>query len=636
MSDIQFHAWKPALRADIHLRDDPSGELILLGPRGGFLAALPGRRRALLERMDGSLDVSALLVEDARISGRFDPRGLTSLLRRLSMLKAFTGSPPRVPAAEATPTVLDRLLSGLGRGLDLSLTVPAPAPWDPGRWTIPVFGLLVLVAHVLILFLFLDAMIISGEAGLPPVLAYAGAAVGGLCLSMTLRGLVRWYVLFVSRRPARRLGLRMRLGLPFLDVDPRAGAYLSRARQVLLALSGLCALGVAAGAMLFLPAGGPLAAVAGQAALLALVFDLCPFARSDGSMLLEAILEIRWLRGRTLHYMRQGMVARFLRGKAPSAEEWRLLLVLMLWMAWPGFALPFLVFPALQAALDTTGALLSDALATDDALASVLGLFIGLYLALLFCVVSVFGVFLAASFMLRSVRTLAPVSAGTTIGPETGALPEALSALGVDPGTAEELSASGRWLRLGAGSIFPIPGAPFQGVALLVAGQAAVQRNEVSGMVHDVATAKPGWLIQGRPQIPGWRWSLHTRAIALLLVFEESPDEMGAISKRIGAYEDCPALWGLGPDGVRWAASYSEVSLERGADVSEDEQTVSVLLSGTLEHSAPEGSTTIEGQRVLRRIGPGEGLRAADDAVRLLRLPVSGPTSFLPSWWSMK
>lgn len=633
MSDTRFHDWRPALRGDIHLREDVTGEVILLGPRGGFLAALPARWRPLLARMDGGMDVATLLTEDAGHTGRYDPRGLTGLLRRLCGLGAFADPIPPIPSAEATPTVLDRLLEALGRGLDLNLTGPAPAPWDPGRWTIPVFGLLVLAAHVLILFLFLDGLISSGEAGLARPLAYAGAAIGGFSLSMTLRGLVRWYVLFVGRRPARRVGLRVRLGLPFLDVDPRAASALTRRQQTAVAGAGLLALAVAAGAMLFLPGGGPLAAIAGRAALIALVFDLCPFARSDGSLLLESLLGIHWLRGRTLRYLRQGLVARILRRRAAAAEEWRLLLVLASWALWAGLALPFLAFPALTSALDTTGALLTSALATDDAGASVLGLVIGLYLALLFCVVSVFTVLLVASFILRSLAALAPLRLGVPVQPEEKALPAAVAAAGLPVEAAPGLAASGRWVQLGAGDVFPHPDAPFSGLALLVAGRADVERSEVSGLVHPVANAEVGWLIEGSGDVPGWRWTLRPRGLAILLVAEAPPDGAPAdLAHRIRRYEDSPALWGLGPDGVRWAAKYTEEPVT--GEMRTDVDGVTVLIAGSLRHSGPEGDVLFSGPRVLPRPGPGGSFHASGDGVRVLSLPAPGADTFLPAWWS--
>jgi hypothetical protein len=634
MTETRFQEWKPTLRGDIHLREDATGEVILLGPRGDFLAALPPRWRQLLGRMDGRADVATLLTEDARHTGRYDPRGLTTLLLRLRGLGAFSGPVPAIPTPEATPTVLDRLLATLGRGLDLNLTGSAPAPWDPGRWTIPVFGFLVLAAHVLILFLFLDGLIASGEAGLARPLAYAGAAIGGLSLSMTLRGLVRWYVLFIARRPARRVGLRVRFGLPFLDVDPRAASALSSRQQVLVAGAGVLALAVAAAAMLFLPAGGPLARVAGRAALLALAFDLCPFARSDGSLLLESLLGIRWLRGRTLRYLRQGLVAQVRRRRAGAGEEWRLLLVLGAWALWAGLALPFLAFPALTAALDITGALLTAALATDDAVASVLGLAIGLYLALLFCVVSVFTVLLVASFVLRSLAALAPLRLGVDATPEVKALPEALAAAGL-PGEAADGAAEGRWLRLRAGDVFPRPDAPFAGVALLVAGRAGVERSEVSGMVHPVANADIGWLVEGNGETPGWRWTLRPRGLALLLLFDgpvEGP--LGRRAHRIRRYEDCPALWGLGPDGVRWAASF-DVEERRGDLTSLDRpDAVLVLLEGALRHVTPDGDVRLDGPRVLPRPGPRGSLQTEGPGARVLCLPAPGPGTFLPAWWS--
>ena len=635
MSDTHFSSWKPTLRGDIQRRDDASGDVILLGPRGGFLAALPGRGGPLLERMEGRRDVAALLDEDARRTGRYDPRGLTALLRRLKALGAFTQPPADIPTAEATPTVLDRLLAGLGRGLDINLTGPAPAPWDPGRWTIPVFGFLVLLATTLILFLFLDGLIQSGEAALSRPLAHAGAAIGGLSLSMTLRGFVRWYVLFIGRRPARRVGLRVRFGLPFLDVDPRAASSLGQARQVSVAVAGLLALSVAASVMFFLPGGGPLAAIAGRAALIALVFDLCPFARSDGSLLLESLLGIRWLRGRTLRYLRQGLVSRIFRPRAAAPEEWRLLLVLCTWAAWAACALPFLVFPSITMALDATGALLTSAVATEDALGSVLGLVIGFYLALLFCVVSVFSVLLAASFILRSLATLGPTPSGDPTAPEDKALPEALAAAGLGDVDGAELGGEARWLRLGAGSVFPAPGSGFAGVAVLVAGRAQVERSEVSGMVHTVAVAEPGWLIQGDARESGWRWSLRPKGVAILLILDDPADGvLAAAARRIKAYEESPALWGLGPDGVRWAARHPETEVSTSDALSDDPALVTILLEGTVRHMTPEGVSTVEGPRVLPSPGPGSSLEIADGPARLLELPVPGAETFLPTWWS--
>jgi len=636
MIDTRFHAWKPALRADLYLRDDTGcDDVIMLGPRGGFIAAFPRRWSAILPRMDGARSVAELLVDDARASGRFDPRGLTDLLARLARLGALSEPPRRIPTAAAIPTVLDRLLRVLGRLLEINLTIPATAPWNPGRWTIPAAGLLVLAAHVLMLFLLLHGFIQGGDVGQAGGLNVAGAAFGGLVVAMTLRGLVRWYVLFAGGRPPRRVGLRIRLGLPFLDVDPRAAAHLSRRRQTALAVSGIAALFVAGGAMLLLPGGGPLAAAAGRAAMVALALDLCPFARSDASLLLESVLRIRWLRGRTLRYLRHGLLSRLLHGRPPSTEEWRLLMTVSLWTVWGGVAIPFFLFPVVRGALDVTGVLLTDALAAEDTFRSILGLAIGLGVALMFCILSVFGVLVAASTLLRSVKASIPAGTGVPAEPAPEALPEALKAAGLSGLDPSVLSASARWRRLGTTDLFPSPDHAFHGAALLVAGRAEVQRSEVSGLVHDVALAEPGWLIEGRAEKPSWRWNLRPRAAALILTLDRPPDgPLGELTGRISAYEDCPALWGLGPDGARWAASFPEAEVPGAAPVPSDPALVTVLLEGRVEHAAPEGPRTLNAPRVLPLPGPGEELRSSGAGIIVLQLPAPGPGSFLPGWWS--
>ena len=635
MPQSAFHFWRPALRPADQLRNDLDGEVILVGPRGAFMGALDQRWRRVVPAIDGRRTVGELLIEDAGVSGSFDPRGLTGLLRRLAGLGAFSEAPPRIPMVEARSTVLDRLLRGLGHLLDVDVMGPSPAPWNPGRWAAPIFGGLVLTVIVATLFLFLDGMIRSADAGLSGVLAATGAALGGLAISMTLRGMVRWYVLFISGRPARRAGLRFRLGLPFLDVSPRAAADLDPKRQVVLSLAGLGALGVAAAAMLLLPAGGSLAAIAGRAALVALVIDLCPFARSDASLLLESAVGIRWLRGRTLRYLRHGLVARLIRSRASSGEEWRLLLVLAIWSIWAAVALPYALLPALSAVLDVTGALLSGAMATDDAILSLLGLALGLYMAAIFCVTSVFSVLLTASFLLRFLQILIPSGDGTPTDPQPAALPEALAAHGLFPDDVNANAEEARWIRLGPGDCYPPFEHPLSAPTLLVSGGARVVRTEVSGINHEVADAGPGWLIPG--EAPGriWRWNLRTESIALLLIFEKDTGcALSDRARRVAAYEDCPALWGLGPDGVRWAASFPEVVLTDGSAVPDDER-VAVLIEGGASRQGPEGEAEFSAPRVLPKIGPGERITVTGERTRLLLLPISEVMPVLSAWRSV-
>ncbi len=635
MPQSAFHDWRPTLRPDIYLRDDPEGEVILVGPRGSFLAAFDQRWRPLLAAMDGRRTVGELLIDDAGLLGGFDPRGLTEFLRRLAGLGAFSEAPPRIPMAGTRPTVLDRLLRGLGDLLDIDVMGPSPAPWNPGRWAAAIFGALVLTVIVAALFLFLDGMIRTADAGLSGALVTASAALGGLAISMTLRGMVRWYVLFISGRPARRAGLRFRLGLPFMDVSPRAAADLDPRRQVILSLAGIGALGAAAAAMLLLPAGGPLAAIAGRAALVALVIDLCPFARSDASLLLESAVGIRWLRGRALRYLRHGLAARLIRSRASSGEEWRLLLVLAIWSFWTAVALPYALFPALEAVLDVTGALLAGAMATDNTGLTLLGLALGLYLAAVFCVTSVFTVLLSASFLLRFLQVMVPSGDGTQTDPQPAALPEALAALGISPYEVEANATATQWLRLGPGDCYPSFEQPLTAPALLVSGGARVMRTEISGINHEVADAGPGWLIPGTAPGHVWRWNLRTESIALLLTFDRDPGgALGDRCRRIAEYEDCPALWGLGPDGVRWAASFPEVVLTDRAEIPDDER-VAVLLEGGVSRQGPEGKAEFSAPRVLPRIGPGERLTVTGERARLLLLPMSEVMPALSTWQSI-
>ncbi|MBM4372365.1 MAG: hypothetical protein FJ098_11970, partial [Deltaproteobacteria bacterium] len=407
-------------------------------------------------------------------------------------------------------------------------------------------------------------------------------------------------------------------------VDPRSAAGLSRLRQVLLAALGLLALG-AASLPYLLAQEGSLTRVAGMAALFSLVLNLCPFARSDGSLLLEALLGVPWLRGRTLRYLRQGLASQLRTWRTPSREERRLLGVLVLWAAWCALALPLLVFPAVIAALDATSGLLSMAVSADDALLSMAGLLLGLGLAAVFCLTSVFSVFLAASVTLRTLRTFLPPGTGRPAAADLPALEVALASAGLPRDSAPALAASGRWVSLGPEDEYPgRRGNGSMPLALLVRGKARVRRTEVSGMEHDVAEAAAGWIVPGGA---AWRWSLRGTAETLLLVVDEVPPSSEVLAGRarlISSLEACSALWALGPDALRILAALPVLDVPAGADPGLKPEVLAVLLSGKL---AAEGLTA---PRVLPREAAGV---PADAPSRLLILPPPGPGTFLPWGW---
>lgn len=127
---------------------------------------------------------------------------------------------------------------------------------------------------------------------------------------------------------------------------------------------------------------------------------------------------------------------------------------------------------------------------------------------------------------------------------------------------------------------------------------------------------------------------MQSRSGALMLLLDADDGDLALLANRIAAYEDCPALWGLGPDGARWAASHPEVSVEDGDRVIHESNQFGVLLEGAVSHSSSDGGEELSAPCVLPGPGPGEELRSCGGA-RLLFLPSPGSATFLPWWWSV-
>jgi CRP-like cAMP-binding protein len=159
-------------------------------------------------------------------------------------------------------------------------------------------------------------------------------AYGGLCASLSIRGLVRAAVLAGIGPGIPEAGLHLTAGIVYFDVDCREVHYLPRQSGYRFALSGLLALStLAAGCALAHLAGGPvvlvhLAAIAGLATFL----DLCPFMATDGARLVELSASIDDQHQRVGSYIGRKLL-RNLTG-SDNDESTRFSIVATLWFVW--------------------------------------------------------------------------------------------------------------------------------------------------------------------------------------------------------------------------------------------------------------------------------------------------------------
>lgn len=559
MNRQPFTRWPPRLVEGIRRRTLDSGETVLEGEDGRYLASVPAHLAPLLDLLDGRHTVADLLGALARSSGRLSPPELLSFLSSLKGAGALVSAAQfPVGADQARGLVVSRLGARLS---DLQWMFPLRSragAWPRGR------GLLMgrqslgfgLAAGALVALLASLAL-----AGLPKLVVDSDSFVlmfTGMSLALSFRGCVRFLTATLLGRPPRSAGIRMRFGVPFIDVNAATPAGLAPRGQTLFALMGLGGLALFAG-------------IAGLVAhpslfwggLAAFLLDACPFARSDGALLLERMLGIRWTRGRAAAYLASSLLHKLGTAQRPEGEESRLLLTLAIWSAYVCVLTPLVIVPGTAAMMESMVLALVAAGLTPLWLLNAWG---ALWLGGLAVAAVVHAGFLLAGLLRQLTARFFESQLLEQRSPdESWAIPlrDALTASAVDP--PEELGTllgAGHLVHMSAGQLYPETDRFLPAYALVIQGSALVTRTEVSGMTHISGRAEPGW-IMGRGQNPRHGWRFRLKAEEPVVIWElEEPDDLGSAASRLLAMaqqvdnlEHNPAVWSLGPAGVRLLAA---------------------------------------------------------------------------------
>lgn len=571
--------WVPELRDGVHWTSNGSRALTLRDPEGRYALAIDRHCEPLLKQLDGQRDLANIVIALAEDTGAFNPGFVMRCLRRLAaadLLKKVPASLRADSLAGSFSLVQRRLRAALDVRYMLPIRAPRVGAGSVVRrlfgTVLPLTGVLFAAASLILR----QPSTIPEAASIDDLLVLLFSFLFLLSLVMSVRGLFRAAFLVAARLPVERLGLRLRYGLPFFDVDPVLMSRLSDDDQRVLAMTGL---GTLLHAFALTPLVGAESSdllgltgwALGWATSLALFVDLCPFAKSDGSLLVERAFGIRWIRGRAFHYLRSFIPHGTGSLHKRSTEERKLLLVIALWLLYGGLAVGFVLVPALAGASDVSAVFLhQSAAATRPYL---IGIGIGLTAYITFFSISAFiagvlAIIWSIGYVLRRPRWAAPSQVTPTTRARLGELSTALfeAGVGIDDGVLERLEGCGRFRVVEAGQTYGRPDLPPPAFSIITSGTMVIEREEVSGLVRRAGRAGRSWVFGSgvTAEREPWRWRARASTRTVVWTFlAESKECCRALApaldlaRRISELEANAATRGLGPMGVRKLAQVS-------------------------------------------------------------------------------
>lgn len=502
--------WRPRLIADLRVHEVDDGGRFVQGTRRASSVYVEPPLAPLLSLIDGDHSVKELVEGRYATSGRLDFAAPLGLLRALDA----EGLLQEVPETARRELLTTRKSPGawLGRLADISLMIPMPSTPHPGSRvlrTLMVGGLVTLG-----LLLFPLSVIAVGDAlfqsSFHPLRVHGSIGDGVLLFvlaivsTLSFRGLLRGLYLILCGFPPAGFGLRIRFGIPFLDVRGSAQRHLPRQRALELALLGLATPALVAGVGLefYWMSGAEIALKAGFAAMLVLIADLCPFARSDVSSLLQLRYGIDDFQRRVYSFVVRRMLRNVGRRGPISRTELRYLLVGSLWLVYFAVALlalaPIMSRDLPRLAAYGTSALLGLGRHGDMLSGVIASLLFAYALGLILAVATgtlVTGISLVLH-LFRSESSRPPRDDGALNAEEQRAAIDRLASLplvsDVDPEQWAHVAACFRRLHYDAGDLIIQQGAQDGALYLVVEGQVLVERVEESGLGRAIARLQPG------------------------------------------------------------------------------------------------------------------------------------------------
>lgn len=305
------------------------GRLVLVA--GAVACDVPGDAEAVLELLDGTRELRALLVASAQLQPGRTPFQVLDLLARLEDRGLLTAG--AVPATvEGSVWLRIRARFRLLSGRFSALPLPGVGLLALGR-SVPAkaFDAVAVLAGLLALLAVGLALAWGQLATLLGPLYVAGGdmgpfgEVGRLLLCAVAIGSFRgiWRGLALHAHGTAAKPAVIWLGLPFIDVDPRARRAASMAGRQALARAGLGALAMAAGGsgLVWLATGEAWAHRTAAVGFMLLLLDTAPYLRSDAWHLLGLSVQLPGLGRRSASYVFRRLFTNFLRGAPTGARE---------------------------------------------------------------------------------------------------------------------------------------------------------------------------------------------------------------------------------------------------------------------------------------------------------------------------
>ncbi|MDQ3266959.1 MAG: cyclic nucleotide-binding domain-containing protein [Myxococcota bacterium] len=495
---------RPRLADGARLRRRSDGSWGVANPESGRAVELAPDQDTLIGLIDGERNL-AQIAEVHLAQHRFVPfSALRDLLRSLSAAGILAHSRAELHRAKvyAQPNWMQRL------GLQVLTALPVP----PRPWFAPILSTLALVIAV---WTFTGPHRALGAWDL--ALAYLGASV-----ALTFRSLFKAEVAAFSGEPPRRVYLASGFGVLHLALDNTGTALLDRGPRALSHLAALIGAGVAVFGAWGLP--GPLM---GAAAVL--VVDLCPFAPTSFGKLLATLAGRVDLREHARAYLSRRLLRRIGSSDFFSGEG-SLILSTLLSLAWLGMVVRLLltlgsvrVLEFLALAVDAQGA--EKALATAGA--AVVAVLIPVSLLAL------------GAAVVRAGLSLLP-RAQTSGGEQTRPALEAADLARIPlfsqvaPRELAAIAQAARELKFKPGQRIVGQGEPGDAFFALGQGEVAVQLEDPSGLVREIAHLGPGdcfgetALLEQRPR------TATVRAVTEVVVLQLARDAFDRVRHSVG------------------------------------------------------------------------------------------------------
>ena len=574
--------WVPRLRDGVRVQTLTDGSA--LARRGTRIIRVVRGLVPLLARLDGRSSLAELVKVRYQSAGRLDFVGPITLIQTMHSAGMLADVPDWVWQGLFSQGTRRRR-SWLARMQELDLMLPlrgdASGPRaGPSRAFSVTLVLASLALLIVSVFVVRPSLLSQGVHPLSAGKRYDLGAIQFVLAvigTLSFRGALRAVYFYVAGLPPVAFGLRLRFGVPFLDVPRRMGQILSRELTSGLAFTGLGAIALASGVLFLLSGGegGEPWRDAGFTALLLLLLDACPFALTDLAVLFESKLKIARLRRRTYRFLTYRLLRNITRRERESAVEMRYLLVATGWILYATGVLvllvPFIGDDLLGLMQFLVSALLGTARAADP-LGVLLGLFVVAYLGAL----TVLGVAVL-------VGTVAALPLALIFGRRRGPRPERKAVEGADLVRAREALTSMPFLehvdpevrdrvashfvkeRFRQGARVVTQGTQGRTFYLLVEGNVVVEHEEESGLHRPVARLHPGQFFGEVALLRDVPRTATVRAVDDVTVFALSRDDFDELLKGAGGAEDetrkrleavlmaqrMPIFSELGPSGIQ-------------------------------------------------------------------------------------